>query len=335
MRYCPRTKHAALALATTGAVVAALALTGCGVDAIEDVSTAGKSVKQTTNLYLTTEEWNQLVALNPEATYDRQVERDGTTYYLITDTTTFEGDNLQDALAVIDGDKCVFYTVGNEGGVMAPEDLGLPTTPNVEFSTVTANFDKTPLASNGTISDNSVFFDSLTAPKGTQAFWTVFTEKAANAKSITANLKQGALTNKQNVKVSSPGAITTLTLNGESAIPLVNTGKNADKLTIYFIDEGKQKVKLGLSNGYTKTFTYTCDWTAPKVNVKKGKAYKAGKKLTVKDKNGFKKVTLNGKKLQKSGKKVTKSIKKAGTYTLKATDKAGNVTKVKFKIKKK
>jgi hypothetical protein len=64
--------------------------------------------------------------------------------------------------------------------------------------------------------------------------------------------------------------------------------------------------------------------------VKNGKKYKKSVKITFSDKeSGIKKATLNGKKI-KSGKKV----KKKGSYTLKVTDKAGNVSTVKFRIVK-
>jgi hypothetical protein len=64
--------------------------------------------------------------------------------------------------------------------------------------------------------------------------------------------------------------------------------------------------------------------------VKAGKKYKKAVKITFSDKgSGIKKATLNGKKI-KSG----KTVKKKGSYTLKVTDKAGNISKVKFKIVK-
>jgi hypothetical protein len=84
---------------------------------------------------------------------------------------------------------------------------------------------------------------------------------------------------------------------------------------------------------YTTTDKVTnlvVDKTKPKVTgVKNGKTYKKAVTIKFSDKgSGIKKATLNGKKI-KSGKKV----KKKGKYTLKVTDKAGNNTTVKFKIK--
>lgn len=72
------------------------------------------------------------------------------------------------------------------------------------------------------------------------------------------------------------------------------------------------------------------DTTAPKVTgVKNGKTYKKAVTIRISDKSsGIKKATLNGKKIS-SKKKVSKN----GKYTLKVTDKAGNVKIVKFRIK--
>jgi hypothetical protein len=64
--------------------------------------------------------------------------------------------------------------------------------------------------------------------------------------------------------------------------------------------------------------------------VKNGKKYKKAVRITFSDRvSGIKKAILNGKKI-KSGTKV----KKKGLYTLKVTDKAGNVSMLKFWIVK-
>lgn len=93
--------------------------------------------------------------------------------------------------------------------------------------------------------------------------------------------------------------------------------------------EGKHTLTL---MDYAKNQTvinFTCDRTSPTVQgVKNGKKYSKAVKIKCKDKYGIKSILLNGKKV-KSGKKVAKK----GTYKLVVTDKAGNQTKVKFKIK--
>lgn len=73
------------------------------------------------------------------------------------------------------------------------------------------------------------------------------------------------------------------------------------------------------------------DTTKPKVTgVANKKTYKKTVTIKFSDKqSGIKSATLNNKKI-KSGKRVSKS----GSYTLIVKDKAGNTTKIKFKIKK-
>lgn len=85
-------------------------------------------------------------------------------------------------------------------------------------------------------------------------------------------------------------------------------------------------------NRYSKVIKVTVpDKEKPVVKgVKNKKTYKKAVKITFSDKgSGIKSAKLNGKNI-KSGKKVTKK----GSYTLIVTDKAGNTTKIRFKIKK-
>ena len=73
---------------------------------------------------------------------------------------------------------------------------------------------------------------------------------------------------------------------------------------------------------------FTVDMKKATVNIKQNKTYKLGKKLTFKDASGIRSAKLDGKKI-KSGVKV----KKKGLHILVVTDKAGNQTVIKFKIK--
>lgn len=85
------------------------------------------------------------------------------------------------------------------------------------------------------------------------------------------------------------------------------------------------------ANGMVQTIHtngFTIDKKKATVNVKKNKTYKTGKKVTFKDASGIKSAKLDGKKI-KSGVKVQKK----GTHTLVVTDKAGNKTTIKFKVK--
>ena len=93
---------------------------------------------------------------------------------------------------------------------------------------------------------------------------------------------------------------------------------------------GKCKLTVYDFAGNVATVSYVSDNTKPTVSgVKNGKTYKKAVTVKFSDKYGIKSAKLNGKAI-KSGKKVSKK----GSYTLKVADKAGNVTTVKFKIKK-
>lgn len=76
------------------------------------------------------------------------------------------------------------------------------------------------------------------------------------------------------------------------------------------------------------TNSFFVDKKKATVNVKTGKTYKKGYKLTFKDAGGIKSATLDGKTV-KSGVKV----RKKGSHTIIVTDKAGNKRKVVFKVK--
>lgn len=93
--------------------------------------------------------------------------------------------------------------------------------------------------------------------------------------------------------------------------------------------DGKYTLKVTDNLGNSKTVKFVVDKKAPTTNVK-AKTYSGTVKITFQDKTaGIQSATLNGKKI-KSG----KTVKAKGSYTLKITDKAGNVKTVKFAIKK-
>ena len=104
----------------------------------------------------------------------------------------------------------------------------------------------------------------------------------------------------------------------------------AKKNTLTFRKSGTYKFTVWTTTNF-KSFTVKVDGDKPTVKgVANKKTYKKSGKITFKDKlSGVKSATLNGKKI-KSGKKITK----AGKYTLVVTDKVGNKTTIKFRIKK-
>lgn len=94
---------------------------------------------------------------------------------------------------------------------------------------------------------------------------------------------------------------------------------------------GKYTLKVMDRAGNAKTVKFTVDTKAPAVKgVKNGKVYKKAVIVTFTDNvSGIKAAKLNGRAI-KNRKKITKN----GSYTLKISDKAGNLRTVKFKIRK-
>lgn len=139
------------------------------------------------------------------------------------------------------------------------------------------------------------------------------------------------------------GGVSDITVDSNSVIKdaTVNMNVNVDKDSLvgqYYIyslnthdfEEGSHAIKVSDMSGNTSEEEFIIDRTKPSVKgVKNGKTYKKAVKIKVSDKNGIKSATLNGKAF-KSGSKTSKN----GTYILKATDNAGNVKTVKFKIQK-
>lgn len=120
-----------------------------------------------------------------------------------------------------------------------------------------------------------------------------------------------------------------------------NIDENKDKNSLvssYFVysldiknfKEGRHSIKASDNFGNVSTKKFIVDKTKPLIKgIKDGKTYNKAVTIKFSDKNGIKSAKLNGKTV-KTGVKASKK----GTYTLKVTDNAGNVQKVKFTIKK-
>lgn len=94
--------------------------------------------------------------------------------------------------------------------------------------------------------------------------------------------------------------------------------------------EGEHIIKAIDFTGNSTTINFVYDETKPTIKgVINKKAYTSARTIKFSDKYGIKSAKLNGKTI-----KTNKKISKNGTYTLKVTDNAGNITTVKFKIKK-
>ena len=161
--------------------------------------------------------------------------------------------------------------------------------------------------------------DKTAADFGPQVLYACFTD-AAKTTSIVETSAKGGYTKDASLRIYTPGIISKVALGTADLGPTdaVNLG-----------NEGKKALTVTLTNGNSKTVKVTYDKTAPTTNVKANKTYKKDVKVTFKDKvAGVKSAKLDGKSV-KSGKKVAKK----GSHKLVVTDKAGNKTSVKFKVR--
>ena len=120
-------------------------------------------------------------------------------------------------------------------------------------------------------------------------------------------------------------------LTTSSSTPNENTiyTGNSVMYSLGSLSNGKHNFTATDSLGNLASIKITVDNKTPVVKgVKNGKKYTKAVVIKFSDNTGIKSAKLNGKNI-KSGKKVTKK----GSYTLTVTDKANNVTTVKFKIK--
>lgn len=198
---------------------------------------------------------------------------------------------------------------------------------------VRVNFSKPVTYTNGIISEDGTQVswsftqeDINTLQKGLRVF---YAETTAESRilgdqvlpKISGIKKNGYYKNAQ-FEVSDDVEVAAVVINGMAADP------SSDGFVVS--QEGKNVVEVYDYNNNMTTCSFVVDTTKPKVKgVANNKTYKGKRKITFSDKYGIKTAKLNGKNIKNS-----KVVSKKGSYTLKVTDKAGNTTMVKFKIKK-
>lgn len=324
----------------------AIMLTGCGMEMQADVKS--NQVTMNMNAYMTEDEYEQIQRLgtlygnstSEDLDFDldeldaEKVELDGKTYYKISDSESIEKDDFEASLIELDQNKFIQYASGNtdtlsdlDSAEVAAAVKSLGFDPEPEFASVTYTFENDVIATNGTIDKDNPKVVDFTNALGNKMY-AIFTKNAAESQKLTINLAR--YTNKNRLLFTTDGVINSMTVNGSAYQPEYtndydsNLDITAHRDEYTFPKEGTYKVGAKLTSGYEKTFTVTYDKTAPKIK-------RSGKKLKITEKNGIKKVTVNGKKVNYK----TYKFKKSGTYKVKATDKAGNTASKKIKYKKK
>ncbi len=265
---------------------------------------------------------------------DVKVSADGKTAQI---TFSAVRDNAIKSYAYCEGDIKVS---GARNGMIYNKDVDvtLPDDVTAECDGVTAN--------GGTLhlSDTKAYHIKLSDTKGDKESLCFIIDK--NKPVIASNQK--ALSNKKKGKLTFYDAesgidVSNLTFEGQPALyEIADIKESASSVSSMIgsyveyelnysnLSDGKHTILVYDKGGNYNQYTFTTDTTKPTVSgVKNGKTYKKNVTVKFKDINGIASAKLNGKKI-KSGKKITKK----GKYTLKVTDKASNVTTVKFSIKK-
>lgn len=186
------------------------------------------------------------------------------------------------------------------------------------------------IASNGKVSGNTVSWDL--ASMSTDGIMIADAGAGYLASDtippVIKGAKDGALIRKKTLITATDNVcLQSISLNGKNLGGLTGVTLGNGKFK-----DGKYTFTATDASGNQSSIRVTLDQTKPAIKgVKNNKTYKKKVTLKFKDKNGIKKITINGKAIKKSTK--SKTLRKRGSYTVKVTDKAGNQNKVKFKIK--
>ena len=305
-------------------------LTGCGIEQHTDISVEKNTMDTTGKIYLTTLERAKFDVMKKlyhptlqgksldEITWAQET-KDGNTYQTVEQTRSFSVDDFAGNI-VLDEDKFIIYSNKNGATITSVGLVGEILNQDPEFFRSVFSFDRNVLDTNGTLEGkNQVVFSTVEETKQ-NIIYACFTEKSAKCRRVEADA--GRYTKKPRIKFKTDGIVMEIRADGQVYRPHIYYENPVLHRDYYDFDEEKTcQITVVLSSGYQKKFTFTYDKTAPKVLFKKNK-------LTVTDKNGIKKITLNGQKIS-NGKRITRK----GEYKVKAWDNAGNLTNYCFKVK--
>ena len=257
-----------------------------------------------------------------------KVKQNGKIYYCVTEETKFSNTAKLEKILSKDGqyvhaDESTFFMI-NETELEEAEDLSTEEIKEMLYMEITVTF-ANPIQKHigGKLSnDNKTItwdMDEILKAKDLYATTTTETKKA-----VKVNVGKNKCYKKaQTIKVNSGAG--TVYLDGIQ----VTSGKTKAQ-------NGAHTVVIVNQNGSKKVFDFVVDTKAPTIQgVKNNKTYANNVKMNFDDEeSGIKKVTVNGKKLANRAVKNGYTVKSNGKYTVKVTDKAGNVKTMKFSIMK-
>lgn len=315
-----------------------LCIAGCGMITQMTVDTNNK-IHGILKLYFTEEEKAQLSIGDGSYYVDNKVVTDkdfttevvdGVTYYVLVseeDTTPEEIDDYE-----FDSTHLYMKTENTTSGSEEFTDM-------IAFYTLVFTFPSEITSTNGVLSDDklSVTFDY----KCVMSEPVLFAYTDAYMNSVPAKIEgyvggehiNYVKAKSKKVIITSVSEIKEITNNDKKVKFEAEEVQGCDyryKTTVN-LKEGKSTIRV-TNVGGTQVFSFVLDKTVPTIKVNRSSKYVVFK---VKDTN-LNYVTLNGKKISLTKAKNGYKITKAGTYTIKASDKAGNIktTKVKLKVRK-
>lgn len=299
-------------LCLIGSVAAAILLCGCGTDLDINVDAFQKaSVRQTT--YFTPGEAEYL---QDDETEFYTAQKNGTTYYATDDDKTLSKQEFEE-----------------QGiGTFSDKYIALFTSNKLDFHNVKVTVPFDLVAGNGTVNGNNSMTFSYENLGGRplndmeQVYYAVSDEALLHGSKVSATgIKNGGkYKSSKEVRFSSSDGIlqnVKLTCGGKS--------QYVNPYSISLTGTNKYVLTAKLIGGVEKNYTVWIDTEKPTANVRNQGTYAKGKKLSFKDKGcGVKSAKLDGKSV-KSG----ATLKKSGSHKLVITDRAGNQTVIRFKIK--
>lgn len=307
-----------MAIATAAATMSS----GCGmqIDATLN-SDMTSTVKEKIDLS-DIEHW--LLYEGGESEY-KKTEVDGETRYILDTEYHYTKKDLDDDFQVKASDKYIII----RGESLMQADKGANINIKLPFKIAATNGKK--------VSDDTVHFDTSMIDMKTedmkkpQYLYAVADESLVHGKDLQIKgVKNGGVYKKAPVirMNSKDGIFETATVHAKGEAWFNDSHMDFKDQTISVYNDGVYTLTAKLfGNDSVKKIKFTVDSTKPTVNIKNGKTYKKGQKITFKDAtSGIKSAKLDG-KIIKSGTKVSKK----GNHTLMIMDKAGNLRKVSFK----
>ncbi len=320
---------------------------GCGMDTKYTID-KNLTSKISTTLYSTKEEMKELLEIDSDEVFEEYVlqsgmekeEKDGTTYYVQKTDQTLTKEEFEQQLGRIDENCLVIYTssyaydindadIGSDINMSEMENL----MKQISFMNLQMELPFTVAKSNVSFEGNTLTADALNSAgmEDPDIVYAVADENLLKGTNLTiSGASEGKYyKKKQTVKIdTADGVIRSMSLKINGKASPFSDDKHPYNVTVCS-EDGRYTVFAQLFGGTKQTLKFTIDKTKPTSNIKNGKTYKSSKKITFSDKtSGIKSAKLDGKTV-KSG----KVIKKKGTHKLVLTDKAGNKTTIKFKIK--